>query len=463
MMTTHDAVLLLTVLGGVLLLIALIAWKPRMHPFLALLTVTIIVGLVAGLSVDKLGESIADGAGGTFGDVGLVVALGAMLGRLLAESGATDRISRVVVGNHTGMAIPWLVALAAFVIGIPMFFEVGLVILLPFIFSIAQRLRRAGRLRGSAFAWVIVPAIAALATMHGMVPPHPGPLTAIATLKANLGLSMVYGLIAAVPAIILAGPVYARFIAPRLDIQPDQALIDEFTTKDEDADRRPPVPLFTAFLCALSPVLLMLLRTIAELALPKGSSLVAVASFLGDPTIAMLVGVLLAVLLLGVGRGTRAAEVRSQLGASLKPVAGILMIIAAGGAFKQVLVDAQVGTAILHLVTGWSVSPLLLGWVVAALLSVSTGSATVGIVGASGLLAPVLAGDPDINGALLVVAIGSGSIFFNYANHAGFWLVKESFGMSMGQTFKTITMVQTIVGVVGLAAVMVMGMFPLPA
>lgn len=361
------------------------------------------------------------------------------------------------------MAIPWLVALAAFVIGIPMFFEVGLVILLPFIFSIAQRLRRAGRLRGSAFAWVIVPAIAALATMHGMVPPHPGPLTAIATLKANLGLSMVYGLIAAVPAIILAGPVYARFIAPRLDIQPDQALIDEFTTKDEDADRRPPVPLFTAFLCALSPVLLMLLRTIAELALPKGSSLVAVASFLGDPTIAMLVGVLLAVLLLGVGRGTRAAEVRSQLGASLKPVAGILMIIAAGGAFKQVLVDAQVGTAILHLVTGWSVSPLLLGWVVAALLSVSTGSATVGIVGASGLLAPVLAGDPDINGALLVVAIGSGSIFFNYANHAGFWLVKESFGMDMGQTFKTITMVQTIVGVVGLAAVLVMGMFPLPA
>ncbi|KAB1664174.1 GntP family permease [Pseudoclavibacter sp. CFCC 13611] len=490
-MSGHDILLLCTALGGVLMLIALITSKLRMHPFLALLVTSVAVGLVAGLSTGDLIDAIEDGAGNTFGNVGLVVALGAMLGRLLSDSGATDRIAQIVIGEHTGRAAPWLVAIAAFVIGIPMFFEVGLVMLLPLLFSIALRIERAGRLKGSGFAWVAIPAIASLSALHGMVPPHPGPLTAISTIGADLGLTMIYGLIAAVPAVILAGPVYARFVAPRLHIRPDAALVEQFTgtaqtsaaqtveahvggsasaskratgdaaggvanvTKDhEDAPvaqpEQHPVSFVVAIVATLIPVVLMLFRTLTATLLSNDSVTGKVAGFVGNPVVAMLIGVLVALVMLGYGRGTKPEQLRKWLGSSLKPIAGILLIIAGGGAFNKVLIASGVGDAIMHMASNWALSAVVLGWVIAALLSVSTGSATVGIVGASGLVAPLAAADPTVNLALLVVAIGSGSIFFNYANHAGFWLVKESFGMTMGETFKTITVVQTIVGLIGL-------------
>ncbi|MGO2655927.1 MAG: GntP family permease [Pseudoclavibacter sp.] len=521
-MSGHDILLLCTALGGVLMLIALITSKLRMHPFLALLITSVAVGLVSGLSTGDLIDAIEDGAGNTFGNVGLVVALGAMLGRLLSDSGATDRIAQIVIGEHTGRAAPWLVAIAAFVIGIPMFFEVGLVMLLPLLFSIALRIERAGRLKGSGFAWVAIPAIASLSALHGMVPPHPGPLTAISTIGADLGLTMIYGLIAAVPAVILAGPVYARFVAPRLHIRPDAALVEQFTgaaqtaavptaavqagaaqtsaaqtseahsggsasaskratgdaaggvsrlggaagldgaaggvanvTKDHpDAPvaqpEQHPVSFVVAIIATLIPVVLMLFRTLTATLLSNDSVTGKVAGFVGSPVVAMLIGVLVALVMLGYGRGTKPEQLRKWLGSSLKPIAGILLIIAGGGAFNKVLIASGVGDAIMHMASNWALSAVVLGWVIAALLSVSTGSATVGIVGASGLVAPLAAADPTVNLALLVVAIGSGSIFFNYANHAGFWLVKESFGMTMGETFKTITVVQTIVGLIGL-------------
>jgi gluconate:H+ symporter, GntP family len=332
-------------------------------------------------------------------------------------------------------------------------------VMLPLIFSVARKLESRENFKGSAYVYVGVPVIAALAAMHGMVPPHPGPLTAIATLKTTVGPTMLYGFLAALPAMVLGGPLYGAFITPRMTTRPDQALLDQFTETKADSGKNQP-GIAMGVLSALLPALLMLAHALAEMALPKGSALLQVASFLGNPLIAMLLGVLFAAFTMVYLRGGDAEKLRDTLGASLKPIAGIIMIIAGGGAFQQVLTSAKVGDAIVHLTHQFAFPPLVLGWLIAMLLSVSTGSATVGIVGAAGLLAPLAAADPSLNLPLLALSIGCGSLFFNYANHAGFWMVKESFGMTMGEATRTITVVQSIVSFVGLLMVLLFNTLP---
>jgi gluconate:H+ symporter, GntP family len=461
-----DVQLLLTALGGVALLVALIVTRIRLHPLIALLVVSLAVGIAAGMDIGSIAGATVAGAGHTLGVVGIVIALGAMLGRILADSGVTETIADSILRRSSDNELPWAIAFAAFVVGIPMFFEVGLVVLLPLIFSVARKLEGKGTVKGSPYVLIGVPVIAALASLHGMVPPHPGPLTAIATLKTSVGPTMVYGFIAAIPAIILAGPVYARSIAPRMTVRPDQALLDQFTASVAQVSSAsapagaPNAPIGIGILAVLMPAILMLANTLGETLLPKNSWGAKVTAFLGDPLIAMLAGVLFASITLVYLRGGSTEKLREALSASLKPIAGILLIIAGGGAFQQILVKAKVGDAIVHLTQHFSLPPLLLGWLIAMLLSVSTGSATVGIVGAAGLLAPLATADPSLNLPLLALAIGSGSLFFNYANHAGFWLVKESFGMTMGEATMTISVIQSIVALVGLVMVLLMNLFP---
>ncbi|VCU71478.1 High-affinity gluconate transporter [Pigmentiphaga humi] len=457
-MTANDVHLLVAALISVLVLVGLIVSRIRMHPLLALLVVCVGVGFVTGMAPDALAQAITNGAGKTLGAVGVVIALGAMLGKILADTGVTDGLAGVILERASARSIPWAMSLVAFIVGIPMFFEVGLVVLLPLIFSVARKLEQQQALKGSAYVYVGVPVIAALAAMHGMVPPHPGPLTAIATLKTSVGATMIYGFIAAIPAIVLGGPVYARFIAPRLAVRPDQALIDQFSTGQ--AHGSAPVGMGLGVLVALLPAILMLVHAVAEILLPKTGFAFKLAAFLGNPVIAMLIGVLFAAILLVYARRGDAEKLRESLGASLKPIAGILLIIAGGGAFQQVLTDARVGDAIVHLTQAFALPPLVLGWIISMLLSVSTGSATVGIVGASGLLAPLAGVEPGLNVPLLALSIGCGSLFFNYANHAGYWMVKESFGMTMGEATKTISVVQSIVALVGLGMVLLMNMLP---
>lgn len=461
-MSSSDYMLLATAVGGVAFLVLLIVSKIRFHPLLALIITSIAVGLITGMPGDKLIKSIEAGAGHTLGAVGLVVALGAMLGKILAEGGVTEGISNLIIAKTSTRMLPWAMAGAAFVIGIPMFFEVGLVVLLPLIFSVARKLEAQKAINGSAYVYVGVPVIAALASMHGMVPPHPGPLTAIASLNANIGATMLYGFVAAIPAIIIGGPVYGAIVTPRLKVKPDQGLIDQFsvdsTTTKESAQTPPGLGI--SLLTALLPAVLMLFHAIAELVFAKGSTILNVTDFLGDPAIAMLIGVLFAASVLIYGRGGDTEKLRNSMSASVKPIANVLLIIAGGGAFQHVLTDAKVGDAIMHMSQQFSLSPLVLGWSIAMLLSVSTGSATVGIVGASGLLAPLAGTDTTLNASLLALSIGCGSLFFNYANHAGFWLVKESFGMSMGEATATISVIQSIVSVVGLVMVLLMNLAP---
>jgi GntP family gluconate:H+ symporter len=457
-LSESDIQLLLTALGGVALLVALIVTRIRLHPLLALLVVSLAVGIAAGMDIGSIAGATVAGAGRTLGVVGIVIALGAMLGRILADTGVTEAIADSILARSSDHVLPWAMAFAAFVVGIPMFFEVGLVVLLPLIFSVARKLESKGTVKGSPYVLMGVPVIAALASLHGMVPPHPGPLTAIATLKTSVGPTMVYGFISAIPAIILAGPVYARFIAPRMSVRPDQALLDQFTASAGQATTSAPIGV--GILAVLMPAILMLANTLGETLLPKSSWGAKVTAFLGDPLVAMLAGVLFASIALVYLRGGSTEKLRDALGASLKPIAGILLIIAGGGAFQQILVKAKVGDAIVHLTQHFALPPLLLGWLIAMLLSVSTGSATVGIVGAAGLLAPLATANPSLNLPLLALAIGSGSLFFNYANHAGFWLVKESFGMTMGEATKTISVIQSIVALVGLGMVLLMDLFP---
>ena len=466
-MSEADIRLLLTALGGVILLVALIVTRIRMHPLIALLVVSLTVGIVAGMDIAAIAGATVSGAGHTLGVVGIVIALGAMLGKILADSGVTETIADAILTRSSDQMLPWAMACAAFVVGIPMFFEVGLVVLLPLIFSVARKLENKGTFKGSPYVLLGTPVIAALASLHGMVPPHPGPLTAIATLKTSVGPTMIYGFISAIPAVILAGPLYARLIAPRMSVRPDQALLDQFTASGVPAasggeipTATPRAPVGVGILAVLMPAILMLANTLGETLLARGSWGAKVTAFLGDPLIAMLAGVLFASIALVYLRGGSTEKLRDALGASLKPIAGILLIIAGGGAFQEILVKARVGDAIVHLTQHFSLPPLLLGWLIAMLLSVSTGSATVGIVGAAGLLAPLATADPTLNLPLLALAIGSGSLFFNYANHAGFWLVKESFGMTMGEATMTISVIQSIVALVGLVMVLVMNLLP---
>ena len=459
-MSSSDIQLLLTALVSVLALVALIVSRIRMHPLLALLIVSVGVGFAAGMAPQAVLRSIADGAGKTLGAVGVVIALGAMLGKILADSGTTERLASAILRHTSERMVPWAMTLVAFVVGIPMFFEVGLVVMLPLIFSVARKLQAQERFRGSAYVYVGVPVISALAAMHGMVPPHPGPLTAIATLQATVGPTMLYGFLAAVPAMVLGGPLYGAFLTPRMATQPDAALLEQFTAVPQAADGRSPPGVGLGVLAALLPALLMLVHAVAEMLLPKGAPLLQAAAFVGNPLIAMLLGVLFAAITMVLARGGDAEKLRTALGNSLKPIAGIMLIIAGGGAFQQVLTSAHVGDAIVALTRQFAFPPLVLGWLIAMLLSVSTGSATVGIVGAAGLLAPLAGADPQLNRPLLALAIGCGSLFFNYANHAGFWMVKESFGMTMGEATKTISVVQSIVSVAGLLMVLLFSLLP---
>lgn len=459
-MSSFDTQLLLIALASVLVLVALIVSRIRLHPLLALLMVSIGVGFATGMAPGDIARNLTDGAGKTLGAVGVVIALGAMLGKILADSGTTETLASAILGRTSDRMIPWAMTVVAFVIGIPMFFEVGLVVMLPLIFSVARKLESQQRFKGSAYVYVGVPVISALAAMHGMVPPHPGPLTAIATLHTSVGPTMLYGFLAVIPAMVLGGPLYGAFIAPRMTTRPDDALLEQFTVGKQEgaAQGRPGIGL--GVLCALLPALLMLLHAVAEVLLPKGSGLLRMAAFLGNPLVAMLLGVVFASITMVYLRGGDAEKLRDALGKSLKPIAGIMLIIAGGGAFQQILTSAKVGDAIVHMTQQFALPPLVLGWLIAMLLSVSTGSATVGIVGAAGLLAPLAASDPSLNVPLLALAIGCGSLFFNYANHAGFWMVKESFGMSMGEATKTITVVQSIVSFVGLLMVLLFNLLP---
>ncbi|MEU1751161.1 SLC13 family permease [Micromonospora matsumotoense] len=502
-----DAQLVVAALLGIAAVVLLIAWG-KVHPFLSLILGAAVLGVVATMAPDKMITSFSAGVGSTVGGVGLLIALGAMIGGLLAESGGADGIVNRVVGRVSGTALPWAMAGVAALIGLPLFFEVGVVLLVPIVLLVSLRtdvpLMKIG-----------IPALAGLSVLHGLVPPHPGPLVAISSLNADLGLTLGLGLIIAIPTVIVAGPVFGNFIARYVPAtapaallptrqpatsgggrrgpgSPDAAAggrgpgspdagrgragddVDGDLLTDDDlvnpGTGRPGAPVddsgtetarraprfWPAVLTVLLPVVLMLLRAVGELALAEGTFARQALDLVGTPIVALLAGVIVAMFTLGYQAGFNRGQVSSVLGGSLPPIAGILLIVAAGGGFKQVLVDAGVGNLVADAAKDANLSPLLLGWLVAVGIRVATGSATVATITAAGIVAPLAATLDRPEVALLALAVGCGSLFFSHVNDAGFWLVKEYFGLTVGQTIKSWSVLETIISVVGFAGVLLL-------
>ncbi len=441
--TGSDTRLLIAVLLGIGLIVLLIT-KLKLHPFLALTLGSGTLAAVAGAPFDKLTASFATGFGATVSSVGLLIGLGAMLGKLLADSGGADIIADSVLGRSSRRMLPWSMALIAAVLGLPLFFEVGVVLLIPIVLLVARRgnlpLMRVG-----------IPALAGLSVLHGLVPPHPGPLVAVDALKADLGVTLALGLLIAVPTLVIAGPLFAR-LAERW-VGPLELPAALTPAERERPDR---TPSFGAVLATiLLPVVLMLGKALADVAVDDPKALPQrVLDFVGSPLIALLAAVLLGMLTLGRAAGFSKARISATVEKSLAPIAGIVFIVGAGGGFKQTLIDVGVGDAVSTWSAKWHISALLLGWLIAVLIRLATGSATVATITAAGIVSPLAAGLSTSHTALLVLAIGAGSLFFSHVNDAGFWLVKEYFGMTVGQTLKSWSVMETVISVTAITLIL---------
>jgi GntP family gluconate:H+ symporter len=433
----QDTRILLSVLAALIAIVVLISVL-KIAPFLSILLGTFLAGASAGLPLEKIASSFSKGAGSLLGEAGIIIALGAMLGALMADSGAADKIVSTLLRYARGKAIPWMMALVALVIGLPLFFEVGLVMMAPIIFVMARRSQQP-------ILRVAIPALAGMTTLHALLPPHPGPLIAVSALHADLGTTMLLGFVVAIPAVILAGPLYGMWLAPRLQVgEPDQ--IGALFRGQQAPELQP--GFLPSLVTILLPVALMLGRTVAKIWLTPETTLFETLNFFGEPIIALMVTVLFAIVVLGWSRGVSRIAVGAILRKALPPIAGLLLTIGAG--LKQTLLSAGISDTIIKVASGTHMPLILLAWLIAVALRQATGSATVATTATAGIVAPLVVSLSGTHNSLMALSIGAGSVFFCHVNDAGFWMVKEYFGLDLKQTFATWSVIQTIVSVVGL-------------
>ena len=438
--------LILAFAAGIALIVVLITLV-KLHPFLALIFGGLTVGLAAGEDLIKVLKSFSDGFGSTAASVGILIALGAMFAKLLADSGGADQIVDTIVGHASPRMLPWAMALVGAIIGLPMFFEIGLVLLIPVIYLVSRRSQLS-------LITVGIPALAGLSAMHGFVPPHPGPLTAIGLLNADLGLTLALGVAVAVPTIILAGPLFGKLAGRWVVVEaPDTFDADQFA---EGAERRRPSFGITLF-SVLLPVALMLGKALADIIIDDEKNLLQrIFDSLGTPLVALLIAVIVGMFTLGRGAGMGRDEITKVIESGLPPVAGIILIVAAGGGFKQVLVDTGIGTLLADWAKGAHMSVIVLAWLIAVLIRLATGSATVATITASSLILGLTEGLPSGQLSLVVLAVGAGSLFFSHVNDAGFWLVNQYFRLTVLQTIKTWSIMETVLSVSGLGVVLLL-------
>jgi GntP family gluconate:H+ symporter len=454
-----DAALLLNALMAIAVLIVMIT-RLRVHPFIALIVVSGFLGLISGMPLPDIVKSFQTGFGDVMGFVGIVLGLGTMLGKLMAESGGADRIAQTLMRAFGKSRVQWAMMLAAFLVGIPLFFEIGFVLLIPLVFIVARR-------SGVPIFKVGMPMLASLSVMHGLVPPHPGPMLAIGVFGADIGKTIMYGFIVGLPSMILAGPIFGSFISRYVSIAPSPALMaqlagegsGEASSGQQHASTRTQPGFVITLVTVLLPVFLMLLKTLVDITLPGADGMRHLMDFIGNPIVALLAALLLALYTFGIARGFSRQQVLEFVGQSLAPTAAIILIIGAGGGFKQMLVNSGVGNAIGQMALHAQINPLLLAWFVAAVIRLATGSATVATITGAGIVAPLTSLMPDTSRELLVLATGAGSLIFSHVNDAGFWMVKEYFNMSVGDTFKTWSAMETIISVTAIAIIMLLSIF----
>lgn len=432
---------LLIVIGGILLLFLLIA-RFKLNAFLAFIIVCLGVGMAEGMDLEALISAIQKGIGNTLGFLIIILGLGAMLGKLVAESGAAQRITSRMVARFGRKNVQWAVVLTGFIVGIPMFYTVGFVILVPLVFTVAAA-------TGLPLLYVGVPMLASLSVTHGYLPPHPAPTAIVEIFQADFGKTLLYGILVAIPAIIVAGPLLSRTFK-NIPASPLKEFVNPRLLTEEEMPGMG-VSIFTALL----PVLLIALATLSEFVLPGDLWLSKGIQFLGNPVIAMLLSVLVAVYTLGLSRGKTMKEVMKSVGNSVSGITMVLLIIAGAGALKQVLIESGVSDYIGGLLQQSSISPLVLAWGIATVIRVCVGSATVAGLTAAGIVLPLI-GSSGIAPELMVLAIGSGSLMLSHVNDSGFWLFKEYFNLTVKDTLRTWTLMETTVGIMGLLGVLVL-------
>jgi GntP family gluconate:H+ symporter len=429
----------LLAVGALILLIV----RFKVHPFVALVAVSFGMGAAAGMSPGGLVKAFQDGVGATLGSIAVVVGLGTMLGKMMAESGAAARIATTLIAWFGDRRVHWAIMVVAFIVGIPVFFQVGVVLLVPLVFTLARR-------TGMSLVMVGIPLVVGLSVVHGLVPPHPAAMLAVTAYGADLGRTILYAMLVGFPTAALAGPIFARWIAPRIKLPAVNPMADQLEGSGATA-KLSALPGFSLSLfTVLVPVMLMLAASAADVALAPGSALRTALDFVGSPVVALLLALLYAFWSLGVARGITGARLLSMANECLAPTAAILLVIGAGGGFNRVLTESGVGRALADVAMRAHASPLLLAWIVATLVRVATGSATVAMTTAAGIVAPIAAAMPHTSPELLVLATGSGALMLSHVNDAGFWLIKEYFNMTVPQTLATWTVAETIVGVMGL-------------
>lgn len=445
--------LVIVAIGILALLVLIMGFK--LNTFISLIIVSFGVALALGMPLEEIVKTIEAGLGGTLGHLALIFGLGAMLGKLIADSGGAQRIAMTLVDKFGEKNIQWAVVAASFIIGVALFFEVGLVLLIPIIFAISKELK-------VSILYLGIPMVAALSVTHGFLPPHPGPTVIAGEYGANLGEVLLYGFIIAIPTVILAGPVFtklAKKLVPASFTKTGNiaSLGEQKVFKSEETPGFG-ISVFTAML----PVILMSIATVITLLQKtmgfEDSSLLAAIRFIGDASTSMLISLLVAVYTMGIARKIPIKTVMSSCTTAITHIGMMLLIIGGGGAFKQVLINGGVGDYVAELFNGTTLSPILLAWIIAAILRISLGSATVAALTTAGLVIPML-GQSDVNLALVVLATGAGSLIASHVNDAGFWMFKEYFGLSMKETFATWTLLETIISVAGLGFILVLSLF----
>ncbi|MEC1601074.1 gluconate permease GntP [Bacillus halotolerans] len=444
--------LIIVALGILALLILIMGLK--LNTFISLLIVSFGVALALGMPFDKVVSSIEEGIGGTLGHIALIFGLGAMLGKLIADSGGAQRIAMTLVNKFGEKNIQWAVVIASFIIGIALFFEVGLVLLIPIVFAISRELK-------ISILYLGIPMVAALSVTHGFLPPHPGPTAIAGEYGANIGEVLLYGFIVAVPTVLIAGPIFTKFakkIVPA-SFAKNGNISSLGTQKTFKLEETPGfgISVFTAML----PIIIMSIATIIDLLQETigfaDNSFLAFIRLIGNASTAMIISLLVAVYTMGIARNISIKTVMDSCSTAISQIGMMLLIIGGGGAFKQVLINGGVGDYVADLFKETALSPILLAWLIAAILRISLGSATVAALSTTGLVIPLL-GQSDANLALVVLATGAGSVIASHVNDAGFWMFKEYFGLSMKETFATWTLLETIISVAGLGFILLLSL-----
>lgn len=416
----------------------------KVSPFLSLLIVAILAGLFLGMSPEAILKSVKDGVGNTLGGLALIICLGAVLGRILEAGGAAEKISGTLINGFGEKNIQWAVLLTGFLIGIPLYYNAGFVILVPLVFSIASKAKLP-------LLYVAIPMAASLSTTHCFLPPHPSPAFLVNAFHANMGRTLIYGLIITVPVVIIAGPVLGRMLRNvEVDIK------SFFLSGELVPDKKSPAAL-PSFLIGLLPIILITLAVIADNFLPN-QPLKKIILFIGDSTIALLLSVLVAMSYFGLRAGQSMSTTSKWLNEAISGIAVILLIITAGGIFKQVLQDSGTDKYIASFSGKWQMPPLIFAWVITALLRVAIGSATVAGITAAGVVTPLVA-TGVVSPELMVLAVGTGSVFGSHVNDSGFWMFKEFFNLSLKQTFLSWTVMETTISVLGLIGVLILNFF----